>query len=213
MIDADFERFKASYIPEPNTGCWLWIAGGKANGYGHHWCKATWKTEMAHRYAYTYYVGPIPEGLELDHLCRVRCCVNPDHLEPVTHRVNTLRGMNMAALNARKTHCKRGHELEVTARPGVMHQRICRTCASTVWQESNKERARQKRAEQRAQGMSSRGKPLRKTRPVKYCVVCGVALVRRDDAAKWCRPCWLPILSARMKVQGPPKRTRKASCA
>lgn len=79
----------------------------------------------AHRVMYTALVGTIPDGLTLDHLCRNRPCVNPDHLEPVTYRENILRSRNAAAENARKTHCIRGHELPP---PDERGRRTCKPC-------------------------------------------------------------------------------------
>ncbi|KAB2977369.1 HNH endonuclease [Streptomyces sp. SS1-1] len=84
--------------------------------------------QMAHRVAYQEIVGPIPEGLQLDHLCRVRHCVNPAHLEPVTSRENTLRGENLVAINAAKTHCKRGHLFDAANTYRWRNSRICREC-------------------------------------------------------------------------------------
>lgn len=84
----------------------------------------------AHRFAYERLVGLIPEGLQLDHLCRVPYCVNPAHLEPVTSRENTMRGLNFAAVNAKKTHCLRGHLLSgdnLMTTPSY-DGRLCRTC-------------------------------------------------------------------------------------
>ena len=89
--------------------CWLWM-GTTSKGYGRHHDSGTW--HPAHRIAYELLVGPVPEGLTLDHLCRVRNCVNPAHLEPVTTRENVMRGVSVAAQNARKTHCKHGHPFE-----------------------------------------------------------------------------------------------------
>lgn len=88
--------------------CWDWLANTSTNGYGQFWCDG--RLVAAHRWAYERFMGPVPDGLELDHLCRNPACVNPDHLEPVSHRENSLRGTNPTAQNARKTHCKRGHE-------------------------------------------------------------------------------------------------------
>lgn len=101
------ERFEAKYTPEPNSGCWLWTAGTDPKGYGDFWSGTN--SIRAHRFAYELYKGPIPDGLVLDHLCRVPCCVNPDHLEAVTHRENILRGIGPSAHNAKKTHCIYGH--------------------------------------------------------------------------------------------------------
>ena len=104
----DEKRFWSYISPEPNSGCWLWLGRLTTNGYGRFWYDG--KEPMAHRWSYYYYIGLIQHET-LDHLCRVRCCVNPRHLQSVTVRVNTLRGISPAALNAKKTHCKRGHFL------------------------------------------------------------------------------------------------------
>jgi hypothetical protein len=85
-----YDRFIQKYVPEPNTGCWLWTGYVDRHGYGQF--KGA-KQGSAHRWSYEYHAGPIPEGLQLDHLCRVRSCVNPAHLEPVTCRVNVSRGL------------------------------------------------------------------------------------------------------------------------
>lgn len=87
-------------------GCWI-PDGHRNNGYAIFTFNGA--SSMAHRASWELLVGPIPEGLQLDHLCRVRACVNPDHLEPVTQRENTLRGVSPVAENARKTHCPQGH--------------------------------------------------------------------------------------------------------
>lgn len=87
--------------------CWLWTASKTSHGYGVWWDGT--RTRMAHRAAYEILVGPISGGLPLDHLCRVRHCVRPDHLEPVTHQVNILRGVGATARNARKSRCPQGH--------------------------------------------------------------------------------------------------------
>jgi hypothetical protein len=70
--------------------CWIWVGRLNRNGYGR--VRTPEGEMMAHRTSYEAHVGPIPDGLLLDHVCRVRCCVRPSHLEPVTHRENTLRG-------------------------------------------------------------------------------------------------------------------------
>ena len=111
-------EFGDSRIPEnvwgkirvdAESGCWLWDGGVNTCGYA----SGGWegRTRQMHRVLYLVLVGPIPAGLECDHLCRVRRCVNPAHIEIVTQRENFLRSNAPAAVNARKTHCKRGHPL------------------------------------------------------------------------------------------------------
>lgn len=124
-------RFEDKFTPEPNSGCWLWTASLDRKGYG-QFRFPDGRTGRAHRYAYESFVGPIPTGLEIDHLCRVRSCVNPTHLEPVTHLENIRRGktgINLAAANLAKTHCPQGHPYSGTnlyVRPNGY--RKCREC-------------------------------------------------------------------------------------
>lgn len=99
------QRFEDKYIPEPNSGCWLWTGATNPNGYG-IFRKTTDRNIVAHRFSYESFVCEVPNGLELDHLCRVRCCVNPDHLEPVTRSENTRRGI-AAGNGLRKHHDRR----------------------------------------------------------------------------------------------------------
>lgn len=109
------------------TNCWEWTAG-IVKGYGRFWSYRFGYEMQAHRWAWAFLVGPIPDGLQLDHLCRNRICVNPDHLEPVTNQINCLRGESIHAVNARKAFCKRGHPLfgeNLRIKAGM---RICRTC-------------------------------------------------------------------------------------
>ena len=103
-------RFE-QYVERTDT-CWIWHGTRGHDGYGR---LSRWKKRQyvyTHRYAYERFVGPIPAGLTLDHLCRNRACCNPAHLEAVTHKTNILRGEGGGATNARKTHCKHGHLLD-----------------------------------------------------------------------------------------------------
>lgn len=135
------ERFSRRVIITP--GCWLWT--GTTSNSGYATISVGGRLLYAHRVSYEQHVGPIPEGLELDHLCHTRdvecpggidcphrSCVNPAHLEPVTPRTNTLRGTSPAAQQARRTHCVNGHEFtpENTYRPPSRpNVRQCRACS------------------------------------------------------------------------------------
>lgn len=104
-------------------GCWVWMGSRNVAGYGRIVHRR--KHYAAHRLSYNIFVGPIPDGLHIDHLCKNKSCVNPSHLEAVTPRVNTLRSDCAAAVNARKTHCKRGHELTPD---NIVRTRVGRNC-------------------------------------------------------------------------------------
>jgi hypothetical protein len=120
------KRFESKYTTEPNSGCWLWMGHINAAGYGQYWFDR--KMEYAHRAAYKILVGSIPDDLELDHLCRIRSCVNPLHLEAVTRAVNVRRS-TVGEKNRQKTHCLRGHPFSgenLAIRPNG--SRRCRAC-------------------------------------------------------------------------------------
>lgn len=107
--------------------CWLWTAATHPDGYGKF--RADGRVLVyAHRWSYESLVGPIPEGLTLDHLCRTRNCVNPEHLEPVTNRVNILRGESPTAQNARLGVCPQGHAYDEDNTSHSGGGRRCRTC-------------------------------------------------------------------------------------
>lgn len=107
--------------------CWEWTASKTPGGYGRIF--ADGRKVYAHRAVYEAVVGPIPEGFQIDHLCRNRGCVNPDHLEPVTRRENLLRGVGFVAVNAAKTHCPKGHPYdEENTYQTPTGRRVCRTC-------------------------------------------------------------------------------------
>lgn len=132
MNAADLERFEKFAFPEPTTGCWLWTGWLNNKGYGGFSMASSGKTQvLAHRASYEHYNTKIQKGLDLDHLCFTPSCVNPEHLEPVTHRENCLRGHGWGAINARKTHCSKGHEFTVenTWRdPKDSNKRHCKEC-------------------------------------------------------------------------------------
>ena len=91
--------------------CWLWLGKKDKDGYGQMTVGGgPARDQRVHRVTYQLWVGPLVAGLEPDHLCRVRSCCNPDHLEAITIRENILRGEGTAAMNARKTHCQNGHQ-------------------------------------------------------------------------------------------------------
>lgn len=113
---------------QKTESCWIWL-GARCQGYG-SFSPASYRSIQAYRWAYEYFRGPVPSGMQLDHLCRNRLCVNPDHLEVVTQKTNVLRGNAPPAINARKTHCKHGHEFtaENTYHRKDSKGRKCKTC-------------------------------------------------------------------------------------
>ena len=115
-----------------DAGCWIWQGAKDQNGYGTVAILGSRKIMRAHRMTYELLIGAIPEGLEIDHLCRIPSCVNPIHLEPVTHKENLLRGVSFSGVNARKTHCSHGHEFnEANTRITPLGYRVCRACDRT----------------------------------------------------------------------------------
>lgn len=121
------ERILRNVSMEPMSGCWLWTGYTDKGGYGRITIGKIGgkvKSGWVHRVAFEAFREPIPAGLEIDHLCRVRSCVNPNHMEAVTPRVNSLRGTSFVAVNAKKTHCPQGHEYRRTTT-----QRYCHICS------------------------------------------------------------------------------------
>lgn len=140
-------------------GCWIWTKAKQTNGYGSIGVGHS-KSKLVHRASYEAFVGPIPDGMTLDHechteatdceggkTCRHRPCVNPDHLTPVTSAENNRRGLSPAAVNGRRTHCVNGHLLDeantIVKRDG---HRNCRTCQYA----SNRDRYRRRKQEAQA---------------------------------------------------------------
>lgn len=124
------QRIASKTLFAEEDECWEWLASRDRKGYG------KLGHALAHRCSYELFVGPIPEGLTLDHLCRNHGCVNPAHLEPVTRLANTHRG----PYNPRQTQCKRGHFLtdeNVYVAPGTGF-RACRQCKRFHDQESKR---------------------------------------------------------------------------
>lgn len=130
--------------------CWIWV-GAKSRSYGHFWLKG--RVRKAHVVAWEWENGPVPNGMELDHVsprCKNTLCVRPSHLEPVTHLENVRRGdaslgTGMAAINRDKTHCPQGHPYDEAntyrrRRPSGI-DRICRACRRLGMQRRRKEKA------------------------------------------------------------------------
>lgn len=124
-------------------GCWIWQGSKNNKGYGLF--SVACKRTLAHRYAFTLIVGEIPPSKHLDHLCRQPLCVNPRHLEVVSHRENVLRGLSPAANNARKTHCHKGHPF--SKKNGLNRSDGKRWCKICERQRDKEKKARRKKRE------------------------------------------------------------------
>lgn len=146
--------------------CWIWQGAQSGpdapRGMGYGLATYEGKRQQAHRVSYQVFVGPIPDGLQIDHTCRQRMCVNPDHLEPVTQQENLLRGV------LARTHCKRGHEYAEGSRD-------CLLCARERWHK----KAESKKHARRSASFCRRGHDLAASRKVAsngsaYCGECRV---------------------------------------
>ena len=141
LTEAELARFLAKTRIDDDSGCWIWTASLMPGGYAQFFLRG--RPRLGHRIAWLHYYGPTPHGTELDHLCRLRHCVNPDHLEPVSHTENVRRSrvlvenrglaphveLPRGVANKNKTHCHRGHEYtpeNTIQRPEGW--RRCRTC-------------------------------------------------------------------------------------
>lgn len=130
------------FLPEPNSGCWLWLGAMNSDGYGT--VSVNGRSSAAHRAVYEKYAGKIPAGLILDHLCRNPSCVNPGHLEPVTYKENYARAPSVIAKRESQS-CRRGHPwLPETTRVvprGVRHARLCILCSRELAKDRTRRRA------------------------------------------------------------------------
>lgn len=146
MTDSDLERFWTKV--RKSDGCWIWTAGLRS-GYGSFWLNG--KNKFAHVISYRIAGRVVPAGLELDHLCRNRSCLNPDHLEPVTRAVNMARGQ----VNDKKrsmTHCEAGHEYSESNTRIENGMRRCRQCIlrrTKAYQSRNIEEVRRRDRERK----------------------------------------------------------------
>ncbi|TMD08313.1 MAG: HNH endonuclease [Chloroflexi bacterium] len=178
MVEALPERIEKFISPEPNSGCWLWTGARFQHGdYG----AVRWngRAAYAHRVVYELAREPIPPGLTLDHLCRVRACVNPAHLEAVTMYTNAMRGVGVGARKARQVVCPRGHVYDVLDGLG----RRCSICRN--------ETGRQRRARVSAEQAALPGRPC----------LCGCgAEVRSSDSHK--RPTRGLLMGHYLKIPG-----------
>lgn len=123
------DRIRRRCVVTP-TGCWCWTGGHYGNGYAAVYDPRTRRNGLGHRLAFEAFIGPIPDGLEIDHLCRVRDCLNPAHLRAVTHRVNVLAASDTAAaISASRSACPRGHPYSGR---NVRGDRTCRVCLAAA---------------------------------------------------------------------------------
>lgn len=132
MNERELSRFEAKFSVDA-SGCWLWNGAKNNDGYGRFHAEGGRRAKMwmAHRIAYTHWVGDIADNLQLDHLCRNPSCVNPKHLEPVTLIQNVQRG-KLGVLKTPTTHCANGHayddENSYYSTQDRWQRRQCRTC-------------------------------------------------------------------------------------
>lgn len=165
LSDKLWERFwskvnKAGPVPDlhPELGpCWIWTANKNRQGYGLFWITRV-NYLKAHRVSFEEAFGPCPEGLEPDHLCRVRACVHPNHMEAVTKVENTMRGFSPPAINARKTHCVHGHPFSGSnlkiRRRGISDQRPARRCIACEKEFSRQRVKREREDRERIKSIS-----------------------------------------------------------
>lgn len=173
------------------NGCWLWIGAKNRDGYGvieYRPERGKKKHALAHRISYEYFIGKIPLGLTLDHLCRKPGCVNPRHLEPVTSVENVMRGETITAKFARATHCVNGHPFDgnnlIQRKAGG---RACRTCHIQNLRKMRRNRGIPSRQNRKA--LCKRGHLLDRVNSAgkQYCHTCGTILQRERRARQSAR--------------------------
>ena len=132
------ERIAARMKPGGHEDCWETTYAKQPTGYAQVWIDG--RPKLLHRVVYEAAVGVIPDGMVIDHLCRNRACCNPAHLEVVTNRENILRGEGLSAKNAKKTHCKHGHEFTEENTYAYRGKRYCRACQAAAKKRRQRER-------------------------------------------------------------------------
>lgn len=191
-IDRKLEDVLGQLIIQDN-GCHTW-PGATNEGYGTVGFGKPRRRWLVHKLVYEHLVEPVPDGLELDHVCRNTLCANVDHLEPVTHRENILRGLAPPAVHAKKTQCPRGHKYTPeNTRTDSKNMRHCRTCdrIHSLKRRPPIERARRRFVE--AELCAMRYDEARPERPVKCQLCCGYfeeALRLRAKRYHVCCMCW-----------------------
>lgn len=190
------ERFDESWAPVAGpleTPCWNWTSGiHSRDGYAIFNAPPTgqvpegraprYKGHRAYKWRWEHEHGPVPDGLELDHLCRNRACVNPEHMEPVTHEENNRRSLSPTAINARKAHCPAGHPYAEDNLRSGQTGRKCRACE----RDSARERYR---ATAFAQGRKVAILNKDKTHCQNGHALSGDNLYTRPNGRRGCREC------------------------
>lgn len=136
LMNTQAQRFEKHFIPEPNTGCWIWFGATMSNGYGR------FDQLLAHRFAYVQFKGEIPENCEVDHRCYMRACVNPDHLQAISRVENIRRQRSWGKGLQHKTVCPQGHPYSgenLYLHPnGIQSCRTCRREADRRFKQRNR---------------------------------------------------------------------------